>query len=74
MKIGDDVYDSFDLPICVELSDAEKEVVQGMGEDESRLCVFPDEMDREEVSNWMHDFGDGEEYEYEEEEEPDTDG
>ena len=60
VKIGDSQWlDSEDLPICIELSEYEKELIQFMGE-QTHFAVFPNKLDNwstERKKTWMKDRG-----------------
>lgn len=57
VKIENKWYDSEDIPICIELDDAEKSLIADMGESATKLAIFPPKYRKgeEHVRNWMND-------------------
>ena len=55
VKIGDNWYDSEDSPICIELSDQDKENIKNMSQECKKYASFPKEDKRtnQEKYEWM---------------------
>lgn len=53
VKIGETWYDSKDEQVMIEVSDIEKGLIANMGEQQSRLCCFPEGTPEEAVVAFM---------------------
>lgn len=53
VKVGNDIFDSEDLPIMLILSTQEKMLVKEMREEDHRLCIFPQYIAVEDVEKFM---------------------
>ncbi|MEK6829502.1 MAG: hypothetical protein AABY15_05195 [Nanoarchaeota archaeon] len=53
VKIGDKIYDANEEPIMLILNDADKNNIANMHSDKYKYAAFPDEMDIEEVKEFM---------------------
>jgi hypothetical protein len=55
VKIGDTIFDSSDEPILVIFEEEELEKIQVMAHGDNKFCAYPDNMDEEEVVEFIRD-------------------
>ena len=55
VKIGDKIYDPNDVPICIILTDQDKENISNMHPDKMKYISFPEGTDPEEIKAWVNE-------------------
>ena len=53
IKVRDETYDGEDEPVMVILTNKDKENIANMDKGCTKYCMYPDNMNEEEVLEWM---------------------
>ena len=53
VKIGDKIYDSREEPIMIILEEYNKRDIENMSNEDMRYCVFPQEMNEDDIERFM---------------------
>lgn len=57
VKVGNQVYDPNQTPVMVILTEKDKQNILNMLPEATKYCAYPEEMDQEEIQEWMDDIG-----------------
>ena len=53
VKIGNNTYDSNELPIMIIMNKTEKKLISEMSDDNNKFCSFPEYLKKDEIEEFM---------------------